>query len=92
MVDRAGRGKADAQDVLPGFQDFPHLRFKFPHVDGGGSGQRTIPDTGIELLKADVPAVQIIAVGFALHLKAQRQNLHAQFCRHFGGEVTAAVR
>ena len=65
-------GKADAQDVLSGFQDLPHLFLKFPHVDGGGGGQFTGADPLVELMEADFPAIQIVAVGAITHLQAQR--------------------
>ena len=67
-----GGGKADAQDVLSGFQDLPHLFLKFPHVDGGGGGQLAGADPLVELMEADLPAIQIVAVGAITHLQAQR--------------------
>ena len=67
-----GGGKADAQDVLSGFQDLPHLFLKFPHVDGGGGGQLAGADPLVELMEADFPAIQIVAVGAITHLQAQR--------------------
>ena len=88
---RQGGGKADAENVFPGFQNGPHGLFHFAYIDGGGGGQLPGADPGIEVLKADIPAVQIVIIDAAAHLQAQRQNLYAQFRRHFRGEVAAAV-
>ena len=67
-----GAGEVDADDVLAGGQNGAHLFLKFPHVDGGGGGQFTGADPLVELMEADFPAIQIVAVGAITHLQAQR--------------------
>ena len=71
--------------------DLPHFLLHLAHVHGGGGGQFSGPDAAVEVLEADLPAVQVVMVGFSAHLQTQGQDHNAQLLRHFGSEVAAAV-
>ena len=84
-------GKGQVQHVPAAIQNLPHSLIKHAHADGGGGRQGAGAEPGIEVLEADLPAVQVVVVHPVLHIQAQGQHLQLQIRRHPRGHVAAAV-
>ena len=86
-----GGGEVDAQNILPLGQNGPHGVLKLPHADSGGGGGLTGADAGVKILKADLPAVQPVAVIFSVRHNLKRQHLKAKLIRQFLRQVAGRV-
>ena len=86
-----GGGEAQAQYVLPLVGGFGHGLLKGAHADGGGGGSLPGADALIEIVEADLPAVQIIVVGSAAHLQAQGNDGQPQLLGQLRRQIAAAI-
>ena len=61
------------------------------HADSGGAAQTAVSHDVVKFLEADLPAVQIIAVGLIVQQQGQRLHADIQFFCHLSRQVAAAV-
>ena len=86
-----GAGEADADDVFAALQHGAHGILELAHVGGGGGGQLTGSDLGVEILKADGAAVQQVGVVLTVDVDRQGNDRQLQLTGHVVRQVTAAV-
>ena len=84
-------GEVDGHDVLALRQHGTHGVLKLPHVGGGGGAEDTGADVPVELLEADLAAVQQVGVVLAVHMYSQGYHVQLQLLGHMVGQVAAAV-
>ena len=86
-----GAGEVDAHDVLVLRQHGAHGVLELTHVGGGGGAQHAAADVPVEILEADLAAVQHVGVVVAVHMYGQGHHVQLQLPGHVVGQIAAAV-